>query len=176
MVDRFNKFLLYFRVTSACEADAGIFFAFTDKNKGHKGITAFIVPLNTPGIEIGPREEKLGIRASSTCDIFLNNVQIPQSNVIGGIGNGFEIAMRQLQLGRIGVSAQAVGIGQAAFDLAKKYSMERTVLGDRLCDKQLVKVRPTKENPLLSSLFYRKKINCYDNSLCFFRLFCSLNF
>lgn len=71
-------------------------------------------------------------------------MQIPQSNVIGGVGNGFEIAMRQLQLGRIGVASQAIGVGRAAFDLAKKYSMERTVLGDRLCDKQLVKVRPTK--------------------------------
>lgn len=129
-----------FRVTSACEADVGVFFAYTDKCKGHKGITAFIVPFNTPGVEIGPREEKLGIRASSTCDIFLNNVQIPESNVIGGVGNGFEIAMRQLQLGRIGVAAQAIGIGRAAFDLAKSYSLERMVLGERLCDKQLVKV------------------------------------
>lgn len=127
-------------VTSACEAEVGVFFAFTDKSKGHKGITAFIVPLNAPGVEIGPREEKLGIRATSTCDIFLNNVKVPETNVIGGLGNGFEIAMRQLQLGRIGVASQAIGIGQAAFDLAKKYSIERTVLGDRLCDKQLVKV------------------------------------
>lgn len=129
-----------FRVTSAYEADAGIFFAYTDKSKGHKGITAFIIDLNAPGVKIGPREEKLGIRAASLCDIFLNNVQIPQSNVIGVMGSGFEIAMRQLQLGRIGVAAQAIGIGQAAFDLAKRYSIERTVLGEKLCDKQLVKV------------------------------------
>lgn len=98
------------------------------------------MPLAAPGVEIGPRENKLGIRATSTCDIFLKDVRIPQTNVVGEIGRGFEIAMRQLQLGRIGVSAQAIGIGQAAFDLAKKYSIERTVLGERLCDKQLVKV------------------------------------
>lgn len=129
-----------FRVTSACEAKAGVFFAHTDKSKGHAGITAFLIPLNAPGVEIGLREEKLGIRASSTCDIILNNVRLPESSVIGGVGNGFKIAMQQLQLGRIGVASQAIGIGQAAFDLAKQYSMERVVLSERLCDKQLVKV------------------------------------
>lgn len=127
-------------VTSGVEGKAGVFFAHTDKTKGHKGITAFIVPLDTPGIELGPREEKLGIRASSTCDIILNNVKLPHTSVIGEIGNGFEIAMRQLQLGRIGVAAQAIGIGQAAFELAVQYSNQRTVMGERLCDKQLIKV------------------------------------
>lgn len=89
---------------------------------------------------MGPREEKLGIRSSSTCDIILNNVQLPHTSIIGEIGRGFEIAMHQLQLGRIGVAAQAIGIGQAAFELAVKYSYQRTVFGERLCDKQLVKV------------------------------------
>lgn len=129
-----------FRVTSGTEGKAGVFFARTDKSKGHRGISAFIVPLDAPGIEIGPREEKLGIRATSTCDIWLNNVDVPQNNIIGEIGQGFEIAMRQLQLGRIGVAAQAIGIGQAAFDLAIKYSYERKVFNERLCEKQLVKV------------------------------------
>lgn len=82
----------------------------------------------------------MGIRATSTCDIILNNVHLPETSVIGGIGNGFKVAMQQLQLGRIGVASQALGIGQAALDLAKQYSIERTVLGERLCDKQLVKV------------------------------------
>lgn len=98
------------------------------------------MPLDTAGVELGPSEEKLGIRASSTCDIVLNNVQLPDSNVVGEIGNGFEIAMRQLQLGRIGVAAQAIGIGQAAFELATKYAAQRTTFGERLSDKQLVKV------------------------------------
>lgn len=157
------------RVTSACEADVGVFFAFTDKSKGHKGITAFLVPLNAPGVEIGPREEKLGIRASSTCDIFLNNVQIPQTNVIGGISNGFEIAMRQLQLGRIGVAAQAIGIGRAAFDLAKKYSIERTVLGERLCDKQLVKVSDLQKQFIESSSisYFMEKVPILTITLLF---------
>lgn len=96
--------------------------------------------MNASGIELGPQEEKLGIRASSTCDIILKNVQLPHTSVIGEIGSGFEIAMRQLQLGRIGVAAQAIGIGQAAFELAVRYSYQRTVFGERLCDKQLVKV------------------------------------
>lgn len=141
------------RVTSACEAKAGVFFAHTDKTKGHHGITAFLVPFDAPGVEIGAREEKLGIRATSTCDIILNNVHLPETSVIGGIGNGFKIAMKQLQLGRIGVASQALGIGQAALDLAKQYSMERTVLGERLCDKQLVKV----------GLWFCRPIHCYDN-------------
>lgn len=128
------------RVTSAREAKAGVFFAVTDKTKGHKGITAFLVPLDARGVEISSPNEKMGIRATSTCDITLNNVQLPQTNVIGEIGQGFEIAMRQLQLGRIGVASQAIGIAQAALELTKKYSVERTVLGERLCDKQLVKV------------------------------------
>lgn len=128
------------RVTSGYEAKAGVFFATTDKNKGHKGINAFLIPLDSPGVELGVREEKLGIRASSTCDIILNNVHVPKSNVIGPMGSGFEIAMRQLQLGRIGVAAQAIGIGRAAFELAVDYANERTAFGEKLADKQLVKV------------------------------------
>lgn len=127
-------------MTSGKEAKAGVFFAYTDKTKCHKGITAFLVPFETLGVELGPREEKLGIRASSTCDIILNNVKLPHTYIIGGIGNGFEIAMRQLQLGRIGVAAQAIGIGRAALELAVKYSYKRTVFNERLCEKQLVKV------------------------------------
>lgn len=127
-------------MTSGYEAKAGIFFATTDKSKGHKGISAFLIPLNSPGVELGNREEKLGIRASSTCDIILKNVRVPKSNMIGFSGAGFEIAMRQLQLGRIGVAAQAIGIGRAALELAVEYARTRTVFGEKLSDKQLVKV------------------------------------
>lgn len=93
-----------------------------------------------PGIELGQREDKLGIRASSTCDIILRDVKIPRNFIVGEIGNGFEIAMRQLQLGRIGVAAQSIGIARAAFELAVKYSYNRVVFKERLCEKQLVKV------------------------------------
>lgn len=127
-------------MTSGHEAKAGVFFAVVDKTKGHKGIEAFLVPLNSPGVEIQAKEDKLGIRATSTCDIVLNNVRIPQENRIGGNGMGFEIAMRQLQLGRIGVGSQALGIAQAAFELAVEYASKRTVFGGKLADKQLVQV------------------------------------
>lgn len=81
------------------EGKAGVFFISTDKSKGHKGITAFLVPLDADGVEVGDPVEKMGIRATSTCDIILKNVEVPSKNIIGNIGQGFEIAMRQLQLG-----------------------------------------------------------------------------
>lgn len=128
-------------MTSGYEAKAGVFFAVTNITKNHHGISAFLIPLDAPGIELGKREEKLGIRASSTCDIILNNVRVPKENLIGSPGAGFKIAMQQLQLGRIGVAAQAIGIGRGAFDLAVKYARKRTVLGEKLADKQLVKAK-----------------------------------
>lgn len=123
-----------------------MFFAVVDKNKGHKGIAAFLIPIDSPGVQLGPKEEKLGIRASSTCDIILNNVRVPKENLIGNIEMGFEIAMRQLQLGRLGVGSQALGIGRAAFELAVKYARTRIVLGEKLSDKQLVKVSIENDN------------------------------
>lgn len=92
------------------------------------------------GVELGPCEDKLGIRASSTCDIILKDVKLSENYIIGGVGNGFEIAMRQLQLGRIGVAAQSIGIARAALELAVNYSYNRVVFKERLCEKQLVKV------------------------------------
>lgn len=128
-------------MTSGHEAKAGVFFAVTDKTKNHHGISAFLISLDAPGVELGKREEKLGIRATSTCDILLNNVRVPEENLIGSPGSGFKIAMEQLQLGRIGVAAQAIGIGRGAFELAVKYARKRTVLGEKLADKQLVKAK-----------------------------------
>lgn len=133
-------------ITSGYEAKAGVFFATTDQNAGHKGITAFLVSFDTPGVKLGQREDKLGIRATSTCDIILQDVRLPKENVIGGLGNGFKIAMNQLQIGRIGVASQALGIGQAAFELALNYASTRTVLGGKLSEKQLVKVISIKFN------------------------------
>lgn len=132
--------MLSSRVTSGHEAKAGVFFAVLDKSAWHKGIAAFLVPLNADGVEIQAKEEKLGIRATSTCDIALNNVRVPQENLIGNEEMGFEIAMLQLQLGRIGVGSQALGIAQAAFELAVQYARKRTIFGEKLSDKQLVKV------------------------------------
>lgn len=128
------------RITSAYEAKAAVVFARTNKNDAQRGITAFLVDMQAPGVQLGPKEEKLGIRASSTSDIILNGVRVPRNNVIGKIGDGFKIAMNQMQLGRIGVAAQALGIGQAALDLAIQYACERKTFGYPLIDKQLVKV------------------------------------
>lgn len=103
-------------------------------------MSAFLVPINSAGVSLGRREEKMGIKASSTCDIILNDVRVPRNNVIGNIGEGFSIAMAQLQLARIGVAAQALGIGQAALDLAVTYANQRNMFGKQLIDLQLVKV------------------------------------
>lgn len=133
-------------VTSASEADAGIIFATVDKQRGHKGITAFIVPFNVPGLSIGRKEGKMGIKATSTCSLVLQDVRVPRANVIGNIGEGFSIAMNQLQLARVGVAAQAIGIGQASMDLAVSYAKSRNLFGNKLADMQLTKVRWWAEN------------------------------
>lgn len=127
-------------MTSGKEAEAAVVFATIDKSLGHKGITAFLVPLNIPGVSLTPKIKKLGIRATSTCDIQLKNVRIPESNVIGGIGNGFNIVTSQMQVGRIGVAAQALGIAQAALDLSVQYANGRLQFGESLIKKQLIKV------------------------------------
>lgn len=98
------------------------------------------MPISSAGVSLGRRDEKMGIKASSTCDIILNDVRVPRNNVIGNIGEGFSIAMAQLQLARIGVAAQALGIGQAALDLAVNYANQRNMFGKQLIDLQLVKV------------------------------------
>lgn len=128
------------RITSAYEAKAAIVFARTNENYAQRGITAFLVNMQAPGVRLSAKEEKLGIRATSTSDIILDGVRVPQSNIIGGIGDGFKIAMSQMQLGRIGVAAQALGIGQAALELATQYACERKTFGYPLIDKQLIKV------------------------------------
>lgn len=103
-------------MTSGYEAKAGVFFATIDKDLSHKGITAFLIPFDTPGVMLGRKEDKLGIRATSTCDIVLQDVRVPKNYVLGKVGSGFEIAMHQLQLARIGVAAQALGIGASHTD------------------------------------------------------------
>lgn len=90
---------------------------------------------------LGRKQDKLGIRASSTCDIILQDARVPKQNILGEIGAGFELAMKQLQVGRIGVASQALGIAQAALDLAVAHACDREIFGQHLIDIQLVKVR-----------------------------------
>lgn len=112
-------------VTNGPEADVIILFASTDLSKKHHGVTAFIVDKETPGIIVGKIEHKLGIRASSTSQIIFEDCHVPIENRLGQEGDGFKIAMQTLDGGRIGIGAQAVGIAQAAFEEAVRYSKER---------------------------------------------------
>ena len=113
-------------ITNAGQANIYIVLAMTDKSLGTRGgITAFILEKGMPGFKIGPKEKKLGIRGSSTCELIFENVIVPEENVLGKIGFGFKIAMKTLDGGRIGIAAQAVGIAQGALNETIKYVKER---------------------------------------------------
>ena len=116
-------------VTNGAEADCALIFAQTDKEKKHKGITAFLVPKDTPGYKVGKLEHKLGITATSTAEIILEDCAVPESQVLGPIGDGFKVALTTLDGGRIGIAAQAVGIGRASLEAALGYSRVRTAFG-----------------------------------------------
>ncbi|HFC10086.1 MAG TPA: acyl-CoA dehydrogenase [Chloroflexi bacterium] len=116
-------------ITSGPVADYFVVFAMTDPSKGHKGITAFIVDGDTPGLVRGRKEPKLGIRASATSEIGFENVKVPVENRIGEEGQGFKIAMAVLDAGRIGIAAQALGIAEAAYEAARQYVQEREAFG-----------------------------------------------
>lgn len=116
-------------ITNAEYAHVYIIFAMTDKSKGTKGITAFIVEKDTPGFSVGKKEKKLGIRGSATCELIFENCVIPKCNLLGKIGGGFGVAMKTLDGGRIGIAAQALGIAQGAMDETIKYTKERKQFG-----------------------------------------------
>ncbi len=116
-------------ITNAGEADIFIIMAMTDKSKGTRGISAFIVEKDTPGFSLGKKEDKLGIRASDTRELIFENCRIPKENILGKEGHGFKIAMSTLDGGRIGIAAQAVGIAQRALDESLQYVNERKQFG-----------------------------------------------
>ena len=116
-------------ITNGGVADTFIVFAMTDKSKGTKGISAFIVEKGFLGVSIGKKEDKLGIRASSTTELIFENCVVPKENLIGREGKGFGIAMKTLDGGRIGIAAQALGIAEGALDEAIKYMKERKQFG-----------------------------------------------
>ena len=116
-------------ITNGGVADTFIVFAMTDKSKGTKGISAFIVEKGFPGFSIGKKEEKLGIRASSTTELIFENCVVPKENLIGREGKGFGIAMKTLDGGRIGIAAQALGIAEGAYEESVKYMKERKQFG-----------------------------------------------
>ncbi len=116
-------------ITNGNEASLFIVFANIDPSKGYKGITAFLVEKNFAGFKVGKKEDKLGIRASSTCELLFENCEVPVSNVLGEIGKGYKIAIETLNEGRIGIGAQMVGIAQGAFEAALSYVKSREQFG-----------------------------------------------
>ena len=125
-------------ITNAHEASAAVVFATTDKSLKHKGISAFVVPMDAPGFSLGAKEDKLGIRASSTSNLIMENVRIPKGNLLGQEGQGFKIAMQTLDGGRIGVAGQALGIASASIDCAVKYALERNAFGKPIAKLQSI--------------------------------------
>ena len=123
-------------ITNAGFADIFIIFAMTDKSKGTRGISAFIVEKDTPGFSIGKKEKKMGIRGSATCELIFENCRIPKENLLGQEGKGFGIAMKTLDGGRIGIASQALGIGEGALDETIKYVKERKQFGKRISQFQ----------------------------------------
>lgn len=123
-------------ITNAKEASLFLVFANVDFDKGYKGITAFIVEKGTPGFTVGKKEDKLGIRASSTCELIFEDVEVSEAQVLGEVGKGYKIAIETLNEGRIGIGAQMVGLAQGALDVAMKHMLERKQFGKRLADFQ----------------------------------------
>ncbi|MDH3291196.1 MAG: acyl-CoA dehydrogenase [Gemmatimonadota bacterium] len=116
-------------ITNGAEAEIYVVFATVDSTKGHKGITAFIVEREFPGFTVGKKEDKLGIRASSTTELVLENCRVPADNVLGEIGRGYKVAIETLNVGRIGIGAQMVGVARGALDATRRYVMERQQFG-----------------------------------------------
>ena len=125
-------------ITNGNEADLFIVFANANPNAGHRGITAFIVESDRAGLQVGKKEDKLGIRASSTCELLLDNCRVPKANILGELGRGYKVAIETLNEGRIGIGAQMVGLSQGALDHALGYVRERKQFGKTLGSFQAV--------------------------------------
>ena len=123
-------------ITNATEADTFVVFAMTDRTKGNHGISAFIVEKGFKGFSIGKHEKKMGIRGSSTCDLIFEDCVIPKDRMLGKKGEGFKIAMKTLDGGRIGIASQALGLGEGAVEEAIKYTKERVQFGKRISQFQ----------------------------------------
>jgi alkylation response protein AidB-like acyl-CoA dehydrogenase len=123
-------------ITNAAESSLFIVLANVDPSQGYRGITAFLVEKGTPGFSVGKKENKLGIRASSTCELVLDDCYVPPENVLGEIGKGYKIAIETLNEGRIGIGAQMLGIAQGAFDYAMGYIRERKQFDRAIADFQ----------------------------------------
>ncbi len=126
-------------ITTGKNSKVVLVTAKTDESKGHKGISCFIIPKGTPGLIVGHLEDKMGLRASDTTDIILENCAVPASNIISKEGDGFKIAMSGLDSGRIGIAAQSYGVAMAAFDAAVKYAKKRKQFGAAISKHQAIR-------------------------------------
>ncbi len=123
-------------ITNAKEADVFIVFATVNRELGYRGITAFLVDRQTPGFSVGKKEDKLGIRASSTCELILEDCRVPKSNVLGEAGKGYKVAIETLNEGRIGIGAQMLGVARGALEHALGYAKERRQFGKAIAEFQ----------------------------------------
>jgi butyryl-CoA dehydrogenase/short/branched chain acyl-CoA dehydrogenase len=125
-------------ITNAAEAELFIVLANVDPSRGYKGITAFLVERGFAGFQVGKKEDKLGIRASSTCELVLEGCRVPRENVLGEVGKGYKIAIETLNEGRIGIAAQMVGLAQGALEHGIRYAQERQQFGKPIAEFQAV--------------------------------------
>jgi butyryl-CoA dehydrogenase len=125
-------------ITNGPQADTGILICMNDPAARHKGIVAFVIDMHAPGVDRGPKDDKLGIRASHSCQIFFTDHRVSDAHLLGRPGDGFKVAMATLDAGRIGIAAQALGIGRAAFETAARYAVERETFGQRIADHQAI--------------------------------------
>ena len=136
---RGDRFILNGRklwITNAHESSLFVVFANVDPDKGYKGITSFLVERSFPGFSVGKKEDKLGIRASSTCELMLDDCEVPEENVLGEVGRGYKIAIEALNEGRIGIGAQMLGLAEGAFAQALTYMRERVQFGKAIAEFQ----------------------------------------
>lgn len=125
-------------ITNAAEANLFIVFATVDKDAGYKGITAFLVERDFEGFTVGKKEDKLGIRASSTCELILTDCKVPKENILGEVGKGYKTAIETLNEGRIGIGAQMIGLAQGSLDLGIKYAQGRVQFGKPIASFQAI--------------------------------------
>ena len=168
-------------ITNGGRSDVYLVIAQTDREKGHKGINAFIIEKGMEGFHIGPKEDKLGIRGSDTHTLQFNDVKVPKENRIGEDGFGFKFAMKTLSGGRIGIAAQALGIASGAYELALKYSKERKAFGTEICNHQAIAFKladmateiEAARLLVMKSAFDKDQGNNYDMSSAMAKLYAS---
>lgn len=138
-------------ITNAKEASFFLVFANMDFSKGYKGITAFLIEKDFSGFSVGKKEDKLGIRASSTCELLFDNCRVPKENVLGEVGQGYKIAINTLNEGRIGIGAQMIGIAQGAYEATKDYVLSREQFGNPVSQFQGVQFQLAEMRTLLEA-------------------------